>query len=164
MCCANSNAVPESETETRQDNCNKQETSLSESLKLLQQHGMTLLQSDDNNILSSVMENGHSVVLTEVGKEVLNSVKVMEPIPHSQVTPKIVQRTFEKKRILTLTPEEFLAMTATCGLDPPNVLKQLNGKVIQNTKPTIKRIVMKKNKMSPISQVTSVSIHFHSIN
>lgn len=37
---------------------------LTASLKLLQEHGITMLPNDDNNILSTVMESGHSVVLT----------------------------------------------------------------------------------------------------
>lgn len=37
----------------------------SDSLKLLQQHGITLQnETDDNSILNTVMESGHSVVLT----------------------------------------------------------------------------------------------------
>lgn len=36
-----------------------------ESIKLLQQHGITMLPTtDDTNILSSILETGHSVVLT----------------------------------------------------------------------------------------------------
>lgn len=36
-----------------------------DSLKLLQQHGITLQnENEDNNILNTVMESGHSVVLT----------------------------------------------------------------------------------------------------
>lgn len=42
--------------------------SFSDSLKLLQAHGITLQnENDDTNILNTVMESGHSVVLT--GKE-----------------------------------------------------------------------------------------------
>lgn len=40
-------------------------TNLTDSLKLLQEHGITMLQNDnDTNILNTVMESGHSVVLT----------------------------------------------------------------------------------------------------
>lgn len=35
-----------------------------ESIKLLQKHGITMLPTDDSNILSSILETGHSVVLT----------------------------------------------------------------------------------------------------
>lgn len=48
----------QTETETIQDD------TFSESMKILQQHGITMLPTDDTSILSSVMENGHSVVLT----------------------------------------------------------------------------------------------------
>lgn len=44
--------------------CSQNSHSFSESMKILQQHGITMLPTDDNNILSSVMESGHSVVLT----------------------------------------------------------------------------------------------------
>lgn len=37
---------------------------LSESMKLLQEHGITMLPADDSNILTSILETGHSVVLT----------------------------------------------------------------------------------------------------
>lgn len=52
--------------------------SFSESMKILQQHGITMLPADDNNILSSVMESGHSVVLT--GKLINDNLKVLEAI------------------------------------------------------------------------------------
>ena len=38
--------------------------SFSESLKYLQEHGITMLPADEDTILSSAMETGHSVVLT----------------------------------------------------------------------------------------------------
>lgn len=38
--------------------------SFSESLKYLQEHGITMLPVDEDTILSSAMETGHSVVLT----------------------------------------------------------------------------------------------------
>lgn len=38
--------------------------SISESIKYLQEHGITMLPADESNILSTVMESGHSVVLT----------------------------------------------------------------------------------------------------
>lgn len=36
----------------------------SESMKILQQHGITMLPADDSNILSSILESGRSVSLT----------------------------------------------------------------------------------------------------
>lgn len=42
----------------------EQDDSFNESMKILQQHGITMLPTDDTSILSSVMESGHSVVLT----------------------------------------------------------------------------------------------------
>lgn len=131
-----------------------QEESLSESFKLLQEHGITMLPNDENNILSSVMESGHSVVLTEVGKEVLNTMKMLEP---DSIIPKHVQKKYERRKVITVTPEEFLEMTTNCSATHNNSLKQINGKTVQTVKPTVKRIVMKKNKTSPISNSTNVS-------
>lgn len=42
-------------------------SALTNSLKILEEHGITMLQNDENddgNILNTVMESGHSVVLT----------------------------------------------------------------------------------------------------
>jgi hypothetical protein len=40
------------------------DSSFAESIRLLQEHGITMLPNEDNNILTTVMETGHSVVLT----------------------------------------------------------------------------------------------------
>lgn len=113
-----------------------------------------MLPNDESNILSSVMESGHSVVLTEVGKEVLNTMKLLD----SEIIPKQVQKKHERRKIITVTPEEFLEMTANCSAIQNNSLKQINGKTVQTVKPTVKRIVMKKNKTSPISNSTNVRV------
>lgn len=57
----------EQENEQLVKNVNVDATNFTDSLKLLQEHGITMLQTDENedgNILNSVMESGHSVVLT----------------------------------------------------------------------------------------------------
>lgn len=101
------------------------ENSFSESaMKILQEHGITMLPNEDNNILTTVMESGHSVVLTDVGKEVLDSVKQSEE---------------DSKKIVTMSEEEFLAMTSQNSKN--NLLKQV--KVIPTK--TIKRIVVNKS-------------------
>lgn len=41
-----------------------QDDGFSESMRLLQKHGITMLPNDETSIFSSVMESGHSVVLT----------------------------------------------------------------------------------------------------
>lgn len=45
----------------------------SDSLKLLQEHGITLQnENDDSNILNTVIESGHSVVLTGKCSDIQN--------------------------------------------------------------------------------------------
>ncbi|KAF5276857.1 hypothetical protein FQA39_LY06408 [Lamprigera yunnana] len=129
-----------------------------ESIKLLREHGITMLPADDdNNILSSILETGHSVVLTEVGKQVLNSTKPF------QSTPATFPNTFKKnvpkiravpilnnaKKIITITPEEFLAM----AMNQADVIKPSNGKIVSTDSKPIRRIVMKKNKVVPITSM-----------
>jgi hypothetical protein len=121
------------------------DSSFAESIRLLQEHGITMLPNEDNNILTTVMETGHSVVLTDVGKQVLNALKESDQKVNSQVN----------KKIITVTPEEFLSMTANCGTNKAkNILKQINGRLVPKN---MKRIVMKKNKLIPVSTVNNVS-------
>jgi GA-binding protein transcription factor beta len=120
------------------------DSSFAESIRLLQEHGITMLPNEDNNILTTVMETGHSVVLTDVGKQVLNALKESDQKVNSQVN----------KKIITVTPEEFLSMTANCGTNKAkNILKQINGRLVPKN---MKRIVMKKNKLIPVSTVNNV--------
>ncbi|XP_028152343.2 GA-binding protein subunit beta-2-like isoform X1 [Diabrotica virgifera virgifera] len=144
----------EEEQETEQDRIEKENEQLiqnvtvdpsilNSSLKILEEHGITMLndENDDGNILNSVMESGHSVVLTEVGKEVLNSVKQSEMKKQSPVLQL-------EKKIVTVTPEQFLSMannTKIGGLQ--------NLKVIPTGGP-FKRVMMKKNKLIPINTST----------
>lgn len=132
----------------------QQSSSLVESLKILQQHGITMLPSEDHSILSSAVESGHSVVLTEVGKEVLNSMKTAERNDLSNVHySKPTQN--ESKKYVTITPEEFLSLTSSAI--SVNSSKHLNnGKSKQNVKNHVKRVVMKKNKIRPIPQSNNV--------
>lgn len=134
-----------------------------ESIKLLQEHGITMLPTDDdNNILSSILESGHSVVLTEVGKQVLNSTKPFQTtttttVPNNikKITPKIrtIPASVKSKKVITVTPQEFLAMT----LNQSEIIKPINGKIITaQNKPTLRRIVMKKNKLGPITTTTTI--------
>lgn len=139
------NTKNSSESNDTTDYCtDPQQTSLSESLKLLQRHGITMLPAEDQNILSSAVESGHSVVLTDVGKEVLNSVKISEE-----------QDQNETRKYLTITPEELFALTST---DEVSQLKQVsNGKTSPSVKPSIKRVVMKKNRINPMNGKSSKS-------
>ncbi|CAG9859559.1 unnamed protein product [Phyllotreta striolata] len=110
--------------------------SLTNSLKILQEHGITMLQNDDGNIMNSVMESGHSVVLTDIGKEVLNSVK------QSEQKKQTLQM---EKKFVSVTPEQFLAMTGKNGVKSIRPLKVVPSKV------AFKRVVMKRNNVSSIA-------------
>jgi hypothetical protein len=75
---------------------------------------------------------------------VLNALKESDQKVNSQVN----------KKIITVTPEEFLSMTANCGTNKAkNILKQINGRLVPKN---MKRIVMKKNKLIPVSTVNNV--------
>lgn len=60
------------------------------------------------------------------------------------------------KKIITVTPQEFMAMTLNQG----DVLKQINGKLLNTAKPTVKRIAIKKNKIVPVIPNTPVSFFY----
>ena len=101
-----------------------------------------MLPNEDNNILTTVMETGHSVVLTDAGKQVLNAFKESEEKANNL-----------NKKIITVTPEEFLSMTSSCANKSKNILRQINGRLVPRN---VKRIVMKKNKLIPVSTVNNV--------
>ncbi|KAL3270402.1 hypothetical protein HHI36_024361 [Cryptolaemus montrouzieri] len=125
------------------------DNSLSDSIKILQEHGITMLPNDDdNNILSTVMESGHSVVLTDVGKQVLDSVKASEEA--SDIT-----KNLGKSNYITLTADEFLSLAANTSINKnqAQIFRQVNGKFVPKI---IKRIVMKKNKLQTISPVPNI--------
>ncbi|CAH1114418.1 unnamed protein product [Psylliodes chrysocephalus] len=127
-------------------------SALTNSLKILEEHGITMLQNDENddgNILNTVMESGHSVVLTDVGKEVLNSVKQSEQRKQSQTL-------HMDKKFLTVTPEQFLAMTNN------HSSKNIRQMKVIPSRGTFKRVVMKKNKIIPIA-ATAVAEEFDPI-
>lgn len=113
------------------------DSNFAESIRLLQEHGITMLPHEDNNILTTVMKTGHSVVLTDVGKEVLKSVKEAE----------------KTEKIITMTPEEFASMTANGTIKSKHVFQQINGKLVPKT---MKRVIVKKNKLVPIADVNKV--------
>ncbi|KAH1027422.1 hypothetical protein HUJ05_000934 [Dendroctonus ponderosae] len=114
-------------------------------IQLLQEHGISMLPNDteeESSILNAVMESGHSVVLTDVGKEVLNTVKQQEE-KRTQPKPK-------PKKIITVSPEQFLSLT--------------NGQLIRNTniqepykviplKSGVRRIYMKKSRPTPFGNM-----------
>lgn len=86
-----------------------------------------------------------------------------------EITPIYDQEDLEmsknKKKIITITPEEFLAMAngANRNTNKNFIFKQLTGKLmptVQTPTKTVKRIVMKKNKIIPISPSVNVSNFF----
>ncbi|XP_022919264.1 GA-binding protein subunit beta-1 [Onthophagus taurus] len=143
--------LPEEATPINQD-------PLTESMKYLQEHGITMLPNDDTNILSAVMETGHSVVLTDVGKQVLNSIKEEPPViitkkQQEKPTKENSLTPIKVKKVITITPAEFLAMTNTGQLN--NVSKQTN--LVQISKNNnVKRVVMKKSKVFPMNSLGKV--------
>ncbi|KAH1020258.1 hypothetical protein HUJ04_009956 [Dendroctonus ponderosae] len=122
-----------------------EEDSRFSAIQLLQEHGISMLPNDteeESSILNAVMESGHSVVLTDVGKEVLNTVKQQEE-KRTQPKPK-------PKKIITVSPEQFLSLT--------------NGQLIRNTniqepykviplKSGVRRIYMKKSRPTPFGNM-----------
>lgn len=102
--------------------------------------------------------------LIDVGKEVLNSVKPLENIDINPVyRNNSLDLAKKKKKIITLTQEEFLAMANgnNKNFNDNVILKHITGKFVQSAqtiqKPSVKRIVMKKNKIIPISPTINVS-------
>lgn len=126
------------------------DNSLSDSMKILQEHGITLLPNDDdNNILTTVMESGHSVVLTEVGKQILDSVKAEEE-SNQNITRNLVN--LDRKRYITLNPENVVTLAPQTETERKEKKSQVANKEYR----TIKRIVMKKNKLQPVSLTPNI--------
>lgn len=122
--------------------------SYQDSMRILQEHGITMLPNDDNNILSSVMESGHSVVLTDVGKELLNSVKVVDNLnmPEINPLPKV-------SNYIKVSSSDLIPLNANVKLKKSNktaILKPVN------VNRPIKRIVMKKYKGQLTTKDTQV--------
>lgn len=116
-----------------------------------------MLPSEDHNILSSAVESGRAVVLTEAGKEILNSLKAAEEsdLPKMQFREP-PQR--PSKKYVTISPEEFYALTGSNAANQLSITRHANnGATTQNLKQPMKRGVMKKNKVKPISHSNQVS-------
>lgn len=103
-----------------------------------------MLPSEEQNILSSAVESGHAVVLTEVGKQILNSVKASDSadLPKAQFS-----KERDSKKIVTLTADEFFALSGSAADSHLNVSKYNtnSGKSAQNLKHDVKRAVIKRN-------------------
>ncbi|XP_030758903.1 GA-binding protein subunit beta-1-like isoform X2 [Sitophilus oryzae] len=114
-------------------------------VKLLQDHGITMLPNDseETNLLNTVMESGHQVVLTDAGKEVLNSIKEEEQ-------EKIAVKS---QKIITVTPEQLIQMTNGNIFEKAHVFNKLK---VAPAKQAPKRIVMKKNRPMPFGNVIKV--------
>ncbi|CAH1996941.1 unnamed protein product [Acanthoscelides obtectus] len=127
------------QTDNQQTNASYEDHSeLTVPLSLLQDGILLQNESEENNVLNAAIDNGHSVVLTEAGKEILNCFKQTEQQQQSSL--------HMEKKIVAVTPEEFLAMAN--GTLSKNVIRV---KTIP-AKGQVKRIVMKKTKTgTPIS-------------
>lgn len=113
-----------------------------------------MLPSEEHNILSSAVESGHAVVLTEVGKEVLNSLKAAEAsdLPKMQFREPVQG---ESKKYVTISPEEFFALTGSNAANQLSVTRHANNGAI---KQSVRRGVMKKNKVKLIPQSNHVRL------
>lgn len=82
---------------------------LTDSLQMLKDHGISYLPADNSTVVASAVENGHSLVLTEVGKQVLNSTKPTNNIIRTIQKP---EQKIQRRKVFTLTSEQLLAMTS----------------------------------------------------
>ncbi|GLV44130.1 Ada2a-containing complex component 3 [Carabus blaptoides fortunei] len=121
------------ETDTENSNSN---VDLSDSIQMLKDHGISFLPADNSSVVASAVENGHSLVLTEVGKQVLNSTKplVKMPVQKTHITK------IKGRKVITVTADQLLAMATSST----NVFRKVP---INSTDKPIKRIVMNKNKI-----------------
>lgn len=85
----------------------------------------------------------------------------MESVQISPIS-KGTQMTKKRKKVITITQGEYLAMANgnNKNLNQNNVLRQITGKLMHSkqsqSKGNVKRIVMKKNKIIPISSTMHV--------
>lgn len=119
--------------------CEDSQSSFS-AIKLLQEHGISMLpnDNDESNLLNTVVASGHSVVLTEVGKEMLKSLNEQAKTDTIVPQPK-------RKKTITLSPQQFLALT-----EGRATLSGANVKVV-TVKPDAPRIAVKKDKATPFA-------------
>lgn len=119
--------------------CEDSQSSFS-AIKLLQEHGISMLpnDNDESNLLNTVVASGHSVVLTEVGKEMLKSLN-----EQAKTDPIVPQP--KRKKTITLSPQQFLALT-----EGRATLSGANVKVV-TVKPDAPRIAIKKDKATPFA-------------
>lgn len=119
--------------------CEDSQSSFS-AIKLLQEHGISMLpnDNDESDLLNTVVASGHSVVLTEVGKEMLKSLN-----EQAKTDPIVPQP--KRKKIITLLPEQFLSLTEGCA-----TLSGANVKVV-TVKPNATRIARKRDKATPFA-------------
>lgn len=111
---------------------------LTDSLQMLKDHGISYLPADNSTVVASAVENGHSLVLTEVGKQVLNSTK---PNNHNIIrTIQKPEQKIQRRKVFTLTSEQLLAMTNAQNNKLP---------IIVNGFDKAKRFVVKKKLLSP---------------
>lgn len=94
-------------------------SSADKTLELLKDHGITMLEPDNGTVVSSVVENGQSVKLTEAGKLALSSSKPISSLqPKATIEiPKVsgpVQQTIKLpngKKIIQIKADELINMT-----------------------------------------------------
>ncbi|KAI9554322.1 hypothetical protein GHT06_019594 [Daphnia sinensis] len=92
------------------------ESTSHEALKLLESHGISFLPVDNSTLLTSALESGQSISLTEAGKMALNHLKknshpVAQPAKTTPVAKKPkLSSTHGHPRVVTITAEQFMAI------------------------------------------------------
>merc|ERR1712071_441527 len=95
------------------------ESSSTEAVKLLESHGISFLPADETTLLTSALESGQSLSLTEAGKMALNQTKTVVPRPTVQPPPlkrfklptsSSVTSSSSSPLVVTITAEQFLAL------------------------------------------------------
>ncbi|XP_046649740.1 ankyrin repeat domain-containing protein 17-like isoform X2 [Daphnia pulicaria] len=94
------------------------ESTSHEALKLLESHGISFLPVDNSTLLTSALESGQSISLTEAGKMALNHLKKdSHPIPRPAQAAPLAKKlklssvsTPGHPRVVTITAEQFLAI------------------------------------------------------
>ncbi|XP_059351348.1 GA-binding protein subunit beta-1-like isoform X2 [Daphnia carinata] len=129
------------------------ESTSHEALKLLESHGISFLPVDNSTLLTSALESGQSISLTEAGKMALNHLKkdshsVAQPAKVAPVAkkPKLSSTPSSgHPRVVTITAEQFMALAGRLqnrgnGTGKPVIFSlpknfSLSAEKISNTKP-----------------------------
>ncbi|XP_064595836.1 GA-binding protein subunit beta-1-like [Liolophura sinensis] len=82
-------------------------TSTTDAMNLLENHGITMISTNDGNILASAVESGQSITLTEAGKLAINLIKQQALQQGSEVTPEVSTEVTEETVVEGYEEEEI---------------------------------------------------------